>query len=434
MEACFEVLKSVGQEHILKFYSELNDKEKELLLADVASIDWHNLVSTYESQISKQLDGTKLKPIAKIDSNVLRELPSQCIDGTTRCEAKLLKRYHEIGCDNIGQGKVAALLLAGGQGTRLGVKYPKGMYDVGLPSQKSLFQLQAERILKLAKQTSGEIIWYIMTSEATMNETKKFFSNKNHFGLDPAKIIFFEQQAIPCYDFNGKVLLDQKHKLSRSPDGNGGLYEALHTKSIINHMKRNGVEYVHVYCVDNILVRVCDPSFIGFCIEKQVDAGAKVVEKISPKESVGTICIVDDKFKVIEYSEIPDDIACKRDESTGKLVFNAGNICDHFFKVDFLDSINQDKILRYHIAIKKIPHISLQTGVRLTPEQPNGIKLEKFIFDVFEFTKKFVAWEVKREDEFSPLKNADGTERDNPTTARQALERAHKLGILTEDM
>lgn len=431
MDSIKTLLESVGQQHLLKFYADLNEEQRVALEKDISDVDWKALDNIYKEQVLSQLEGSKLKPVAKIDENLLRELPDEHVGGTTRCTSDELDKYRSIGLASIKQGKVAALLLAGGQGTRLGVDYPKGMYDIGLPSKKSLFQLQAERIIETCNQAKGAIIWYIMTSEATMDRTKQFFQENNHFGLEQANVVFFEQNTIPCFDFDGKVLLGEKHRISRSPNGNGGLYEALHQRGIINHMVANNVNYLHVYCVDNVLVRVCDPTFVGYCIEKQAEAGAKVVEKKLPNESVGTICKVGNQFKVIEYSEITETIANKRDPKTGKLSFNAGNICEHFFKVDFLKSICGDRKLRYHLAIKKIPHVSLETGELIKPTEPNGIKLEKFIFDVFELTENLIVWEVKREDEFSPLKNADGTEKDNPTTARKALSRAYEIGLLS---
>lgn len=438
MENVIEKLKAVGQEHILKFYDELNEDQKAQLVKEIEEEDWQKLSVIYKEQVLSKTDGgSNIKPHSKIDDNLLRELPSECIEGTDRCSDVVLNGYRTTGMVSIGQGKVAALLLAGGQGTRLGVNHPKGMFDIGLPTHKSLFQLQAERILKLSEpleMATGQktqIIWYIMTSGATMGQTKDYFELHNFFGLSRDKVVFFEQNTIPCLGFDGKVLMDQKHKVSKSPNGNGGLYEALHQRGILDHMISNGVEYVHVYCVDNVLVRVCDPTFMGYCISRNADAGAKVVEKVMPEEAVGIICKVNNRFKVIEYSEISDRIANKRDEATGKLAFNAGNICDHFFKIDFLKTVDDSRALLYHLAIKKVPHISLDSGDRVNPTKPNGIKLERFIFDVFEFTDNFVAWEVKREDEFSPLKNAIGTPKDNPTTALKALLRSYELGLLT---
>jgi len=428
MDTLREKLATVGQTHLLKYYDELSEDKRRALLESLASVDWDRLRDIYKHEVSTQLDetGTKLKPVAKIDDDLIEELPDSCIEGTMICADEKIKMYESIGCESLRTGKVAALLLAGGQGTRLGVDYPKGMFNVGEPVNKSLFQLQAERISRLKTSTqSSRIIWYIMTSEATMERTKSFFMENHYFGISQDEVVFFEQGTMPCLSFDGKVLLDERHKISRSPDGNGGLYEALRVRGIIDHMKRNSVEFVHAYCVDNILVRVCDPKFMGYCISKEVDVGAKIIEKKSPNESVGTICKVQGQFKVIEYSEISEKIASKLREPSGKLAFDAGNICDHFFRVQFLDTVaNGPTKLRYHLAIKKIPHVDLETNQRIdAPPEPCGIKLEKFIFDVFEFTQKFAAWKVSREHEFAPLKNADGSQKDNPTTAREALTR-----------
>ena len=436
MDILKQKLTSVGQDHLLAFYDDLSQVQQSQLVEELQRIDWQDLTKVFREEVLPQLDtsGSSLKPASKIDDNLLEVLPDSCLAGTTRCSAEQLDHYEQIGLKHIKTGKVAALLLAGGQGTRLGFEHPKGMYDVGLPENKSLFRMQAERIQRL-KQLAGDsarIIWYVMTSEATIDETRHFFQQQNLFGMDKNDVVFFEQGTMPCFGFDGRVLLHERHKLARSPNGNGGLFEALHEHNIIGHMAANGVEFLHVYCVDNILVRVCDPKFMGYCISKGAQAGAKVVEKVLPNEAVGTICKVGSQFKVIEYSEISDTIAERRDQATGKLAFNAGNICDHFFSVQFLDIIKgSDRRLRYHLAIKKVPHLNPTTGQRVAkPSEPCGIKLERFIFDVFEFTQQFAAWEVRREDEFSPLKNADGTQKDNPTTAREALLRANKLGLL----
>lgn len=437
MDSLSELLRKYGQEHLLRFYDELTDEQKSQLNTDIAEVDWARLIDFYNKQVCQETGGDfVVKPTSKIDDNLIEELPHDCINGTLLCSQSKLEEYRQVGLTNIGQRKVAALLLAGGQGTRLGFEHPKGMYDVGAPINKSLFQLQAERISQLGRSVASrtddtiQIIWYIMTSEATMAPTREFFIENNYFGLDQSGVVFFEQNTLPSFSFDGKALLADKHKLAKAPDGNGGIYKALVDKEIIDHMTTNGVEFVHVYCVDNILVRVCDPVFLGYCISKKVDIGVKVVEKIVPNESLGVICKFNDKYRVIEYSEISDEIARRRDNTNGKLVFRAGSICDHFFSVEFLRSL-ESQTLPFHIAIKKIPHIDLKSGLYVKPDKPNGLKFEKFIFDVFEYTNKLVVWEVVREDEFSPLKNGPGSENDNPSTALKALIRSYELGLLT---
>lgn len=366
-------LAKFGQEHLLNFFDELSNEEKEHLLQDIANVDLAEVTGAFARSNPKNESVAAAETI----DDLLEPLHPDIHQSYARTSPKELQQYRSIGkhCSHISfvflfslphllallmdafffciglkkisEGKVAALLLAGGQGTRLGSPNPKGMYDVGLPSHKTLFQIQAERILRLQELASKEfnkdasavnIVWYIMTSGATIEPTVEFFKEHEYFGLNKSNIVFFEQNTMPCFNFEGQIILDKPYALARAPDGNGGLYKALRGQGILEDMSKRGIEHIHAYCVDNILVKVADPVFIGYCIRKDAECAAKVVEKVYPNEALGIICKVKGKFKVVEYSEVSHQTAQKRN-TDGRLLFNAGNICNHYFTLNFLVNV-----------------------------------------------------------------------------------------------
>ncbi|UJR33156.1 hypothetical protein I4U23_020613 [Adineta vaga] len=432
-------LKNSNQEHLVSYWNELDHEQRAILIRDISNVDLDRITEAFQSVKDQLVEQTANMNLNGSETNksiddLMEPIPEHLTGSVDKTSKDQLEHYRREGLKAIAEGSVCVLLLAGGQGTRLGVDYPKGMYDVNLPSKKSLYQIQAERIRRLEQLANEEyntkkatIPWFIMTSEHTRNSTEEYFIDHNYFGLKPQNIILFEQHTLPALDFQGKILMDEKYRLTKAADGNGGLYRALKTRGILTEMEKRQIKYVHVYCVDNILVRVADPVFIGFCLEKKADCAAKVVKKTFPDESVGVICKVQDHFQVVEYSEITQKTAARtKSDDSGDLLFNAGNICNHFFTFNLLEDVckNHENKLDYHIAKKKIPSIG-KDGKRIDkPTEINGIKLEKFVFDVFSCAKNFFVWEVRRDEEFSPLKNGSGT-KDTAVTCRRDLMLQH---------
>jgi len=421
-----EELAKYGQEHLLQHWNNLSQQQQNELQQEIEELDMEE-VTEYFQRATGDLDQCG----QKLDDRMQPLDDSQCGSIIKSTDEELL-HYQNLSLAEIAAGHVGILLLAGGQGTRLGVSFPKGMYNVGLPSDKTLFQLQAERILKLQRlaeqQTgkSGKITWYIMTSATTVGPTQNFFKEHNYFGLNKENIIVFQQGTLPCFTFEGKIILGEKHKISRAPDGNGGLYRALRTEGVLQDMKTRGIKYIQLYCVDNILVRVGDPVFIGYCLSKGAECANKVVRKQFPTEAVGITCKVDGHYQVVEYSEITTKSA-ELSNKDGSLVYSAANICIHFFTLEFLERVvlTSERSLQHHVAKKKIPFVN-DEGNLVKPTSPNGIKMEKFVFDVFRFANNFVVWECLRDEEFAPLKNAEGAKDCTPSYCRNAVLALHQ--------
>ncbi|KAH8906244.1 UTP-glucose-1-phosphate uridylyltransferase [Coniochaeta sp. PMI_546] len=416
-----------GQGHVFTFYDDLSTSDKASLYSQLSLFDPSYIAELAAKALNPPKPTSDGQPEA-----ALEPLPASASASIMDSSPSDIDRWYSAGLDLIAQNKVAVVLMAGGQGTRLGSSAPKGCYDIGLPSSKSLFQIQAERIRKveqLAAKKAGvaaesiSVPWYVMTSGPTRGPTEKFFAEHEYFGLRKENVFIFEQGVLPCISNEGKILLESKAKVAVAPDGNGGLYNALISAGVIEDMRRRGVQHIHAYCVDNCLVKVADPVFIGFAAEKDVDIATKVVRKRSATESVGLILLKNGRPGVVEYSEI-DKATAEAEEAPGKLKFRAANIVNHYYSFRFLETIPiWVRDLEHHVARKKIPYADLESGETVKPEKPNGIKLEQFVFDVFPQLdlEKFACMEVRREDEFSPLKNAKGTGEDDPDTSKRDI-------------
>jgi UDP-N-acetylglucosamine/UDP-N-acetylgalactosamine diphosphorylase len=420
LKAVREKYEKAKQDHVFAFYDDLDTEGKAALFEQLSTFDPDRINVLADKALHPPKDSDEAPSI-----NPLPESATASILDSTDEEKD--KWYNE-GLSLISQNKVALVLMAGGQGTRLGSSDPKGCFDIGLPSHKSLFQMQAERILKLqqlakkyaSSSTDPVVPWYVMTSGPTRGPTEKFFQEHNYFGLSKENVVIFEQGVLPCISNEGKILMEKKSKVAVAPDGNGGIYQALVLSEARSDMRKRGIEHVHAYCVDNCLVKVADPVFVGFSALKGADIATKVVRKRAANEPVGLIVEKNGKPDVVEYSEIDQEMAEAKDAGD-RLKFRAANIVNHYYSFGFLEAIEQwGHKLPHHVAKKKIPYMDTETGETIKPEKPNGIKLEQFVFDVFPFVPmdKFACFEVDRKEEFSPLKNARGTAEDNPDTSK----------------
>ena len=420
-----EKYEKAGQEQVFTFFDDLTTAGRAGLFDQLASIDPAQINEITKRALNPPKEAGK-------EETKLAPLPDSATASILDSKPEDIEKWYNSGLDLTGAGKVAVVLMAGGQGTRLGSSAPKGCFDIGLPSHKSLFQIQAERIYKiqkLAEKKSGKknivVPWYVMTSGPTRKPTEQYFKEHKYFGLCEDDVVIFEQGVLPCISNEGKILMESKSKVAVAPDGNGGIYQALLTSNVRTDMRKRGIEHVHAYCVDNCLVKVADPVFIGFSAAKDVDIGTKVVRKRHAKESVGLILEKNGRPDVVEYSEIDSSTAEAKDPKNPEILkFRAANIVNHYYSFRYLETIEEwAHKLPHHVARKKIPYVDTNKGETIKPEKPNGIKLEQFVFDVFPMIDpaKFACLEVKREDEFSPLKNAKGTGEDDPDTSKRDI-------------
>lgn len=414
MEELFEKFNSAGQGHVFAEWESLSESEQQTLKKDAELIDLDLVSSLYRFFVSghEPEDSKDFSPFPKV-----LNLANQSAEHKTL--------LHNEGIELIRKGQAAVLTFAGGQGTRLGVSYPKGLYDISLISHKTLLQLFAERLVSLQRLsgTSAPIPWLIMVNEETIELMTNFFKENWYFGLDSTQVFIFPQAMLPALEFDGKIILSEKHKISMSPNGNGGVYEGLLNSGGLQWLIDKGVKYLHICGIDNVLVKICDPVFLGYANNEKAEVTTKVVKKVDYKESMGVLGMRGGKQGIIEYSELSEEVA-KMEDSDGKLIFFGGNILNHVFSIAFLKRITSEVELlraRYHIAKKKVAGV--KNGVKVVPTEPNAVKFELFYFDVLSMAAKSAAMEVNRNEEFAPVKNATGV--DSPESARKLLSDLH---------
>ena len=333
-----------------------------------------------------------------------------------------MENYAKIGEEAIKQGKLAVVTMAGGQGTRLGHSGPKGTYDIGLASHKSIFEILCDNLKEAKEKYHVDIPWYLMTSDENNADTIAFFEKNQYFGYPESAVQFFIQGKLPMIDTNGKILLDENGMMKQAADGHGGVFEAMRKNGVLYNMKEKGIEWIFISGVDNILAKFVDPVFLGLQIEKNMQTASKSVVKAYAEEKVGVFCKRDGKPSVIEYSEISNELAEAKDEKGGFLLGDA-NIVNHQFHINLLEKISVEK-LPYHVAFKKANYKN-EKGEMIEATEPNAYKFEAFLFDIFSYVPDMLVFRVKREEEFAPVKNATG--KDSPETAKELYENFHHI-------
>lgn len=413
MEKQYEKIKEklikYNQEQLLVNYKNMNNEDKEKLLKEIDNIDF-NLMKNLYKNAQKELD-FKDEKIESIDCTEKDRMPK---------EEK--EKYDKIGTDKIKSGKLAVVTMAGGQGTRLGHSGPKGTYTLNVGKEMSLFEILC-KTLKEAKEKYGVYVhWYIMTSNQNNKETVEFFEKNNYFNYPKEKVTFFIQGELPMVGLDGKLLVDENGFVKLASDGHGGVFESMDKTGVLDQMKNEGIEWVFVGGVDNVLVKMVDNTLIGLAESKNCLAAGKSLIKANAKEKVGVFCKRDGKPSVIEYSEISDELAELEDEN-GELVYSESHILCNMFNIKRLEMISKNK-LPYHVAKKKANYMN-EKGEIITAKEPNAYKFESFIFDAFTSLDSMVIMRVKREEEFAPVKNAEGV--DSPETATKLYREFYKI-------
>jgi UDP-N-acetylglucosamine/UDP-N-acetylgalactosamine diphosphorylase len=397
-------LTQYGQEHVLTWWDELTDTQRRGLLDQLQAVDLEQLRSLYAQRNEKSVLPTpdRITPLPRV-----------------HVSAADADQYRRMGEEALRKGEVAVLMVAGGQGSRLGFEHPKGMYSIGPVSNKTLFQIHAEKVLALGRRHGRSIPFFVMTSPATHDETLSFFAEKNYFGLATQDVVFFCQGTMPALDLQaGKLLMEQPGRLFTGPNGHGGTLTGLAEHGLLDRLQQQGVRSIYYFQVDNPLVVIGDPVFLGYHLAQDAEVSSKVLVKQSPADKLGNFVLVDGRCTIIEYSDLPAELARQTDEQ-GRLRLWAGSPAIHVFDRVFLEKVTQGEMrIPWHVARKKVPHVDAK-GQLVQPTQENALKFETFIFDVLPRAERWTVMPTERNMEFEPLKNATGP--DSPQTVRKAL-------------
>ncbi|MGB7157653.1 MAG: UDPGP type 1 family protein [Tepidisphaeraceae bacterium] len=407
-DALKQKLESIGQGHVLRFVDRLEPARRERLMRQLEALDLDGLEELAQSQVR-----TKTPLPLPSEIQPVKTYPRVPGPDQQQLYRDAEKRGHEL----LKAGQVAAFLVAGGQGTRLGYDGPKGEYPVTPIKSKPLFQVFAEQLLAHSRDCGCAIAWYVMTSDVNDARTREFFKANAYFGYDPRHILFFQQGMMPAFSTDGKLLLAELDSLALSPDGHGGSLRALHKSGALADMTKRGVEHLSYFQVDNPLVHCIDPLFLGLHDLSGSEMSSKTIPKANALEKVGNFVMGDGTLQVIEYSDLPESLA-RQTNPDGSLKFNAGSIAIHALRRSFIERLNEGGRLSlvWHRAEKKVPYVD-EAGTPVKPDKPNAVKLEQFVFDAIPLAKNAIVYETDRAEEFSPVKNAQGV--DSPATCRR---------------
>ncbi|QDT13274.1 UTP--glucose-1-phosphate uridylyltransferase [Planctomycetes bacterium K23_9] len=408
-------LQQHGQSHVLRFWETLDSDQQDRLQTQLDDIDLE--------QVASLVAGAD-EPI-DFAAMAARATPPPAVKADGSGAAWSNQDARQRGEQALRDGQIGAVLVAGGQGTRLGFDQPKGMFPIGPVSQRTLFQFFADRLIAIGEHYGVDIPLYIMTSEATDADTKAYFETNDYLGLNRDNVRIFKQGTMPAVDAQtGKLLMASQDSLALSPDGHGGTVKALAKSGSLDDAESRGIKHLAYFQVDNPLVGLCDPTFIGHHLMSQSEMTSQVVRKRYPMEKVGNMVVVDGQMQIIEYSDLPQSAAEAVDDE-GQTRIWAGSIAVHVLDLAFLRRMSQNAdALPFHRANKKVPFVN-ESDVLVEPDAPNAVKFERFIFDLLPSAKNAFVVEALPRDAFAPVKNADGAETDTPKLSRQAISDLH---------